>query len=147
MSPNPWDDVVVPANIDAQSCKTESTDFQTGECSTCCSAAGFSASSTIYDDHCTCGDPLPDMGHTECMDQAATAELCSACCSERNYNINGWVGGASPQCTCDWHTDSEVCKSALTADDPSEACAMCCVTNGYVSMFYIGIGEPECSCR
>ncbi len=143
-----WSDVTVPANIDVESCKSESQTYMNGKspCHDCCTAAGFSTSSGIADDHCTCGNPPNDGRDTVCASETATGDVCGACCDAAGFTGHGWAGGTSPSCQCFGWTDSEVCSAALQDSDPAEACAMCCVEQGFISMGYLGIGERECSC-
>lgn len=135
-----------PSNIDAVSCwEIVSSESVSSDCSDCCDANAFTRS-TLYDDHCVCGNQRDDSGATACADQTASADVCSSCCRSAGFSGHGWVGGSSSGCTCFGKSDAEVCAGTLQAGDPSAACRTCCLDDGYLSYAYIGIGERECSC-
>src|SRR5690606_3318001 len=148
-----WSQLDPPEHIDIESC-FHITDDGSGQiseaCTSCCQSAGFSASSTLNDDHCTCGTNPPDDRETVCAAHASgsTSEPCATCCSEAGFSGYSWVGGsgASSQCACRGTVDRSVCASALAHSAPSEACFYCCLQNGFLSAGYVGIGERECSC-
>ncbi len=147
-SSSDWSQVTVPSNIDATSCKAESSTYMNGSspCHDCCEALSFSTSSTIFDDHCTCGNDLDDGRDSVCASETATSDACETCCEGAGFSGHGWVGGTSPLCQCFGKSDREICAATVAQPNPGDACAMCCVEQGYVSMAYVGIGEPECNC-
>src|SRR5262245_18466042 len=69
-----------PANIDITTCRsiTEDSTEASTLCPSCCSPAGFTASSFINDGHCTCGRPRADGRDTVCSapELAYTPDTC-----------------------------------------------------------------------
>lgn len=150
-----WSDVNPPPNIDITSCYDVTYDGDSDpdfsdECRACCMTAGFNASSSINDDHCTCGDPPADDRDTVCAAEASqpTAAPCMTCCSDAGFSGSTWVGGggASGRCSCHGSEDSEICASSFEHAVPDEACFYCCLENGYLSAGYVNFGEQECTC-
>jgi hypothetical protein len=147
-----WSEVSPPPNVDITSCFgiTEGAGEFGSECSACCMTAGFDTSSSINDDHCTCGEPLADDRDTVCAAEASqpTSAPCMSCCSNAGFLGYAWVGGggASAQCECHGKRNAEVCAGSLAHAVPDEACSYCCLENGYLSSGYVGFGERECAC-
>ena len=147
-----WSNVNPPPNIDITSCfdieYDESDDFGS-ECSSCCQTAGFSTSSFINDDHCTCGAARADDRDTVCAAEASepTAGPCMSCCATAGFSGSTWVGGSdSGRCSCHGTQDSEICAGSLAAAVPDEACFYCCLENGYFSAGYTNFDSQECMC-
>ena len=136
--------VHAPDNFDLDVCahivESGSLSFS-GECDTCCQNAGFSDSSGINDDKCTCANLPAGEGKTICTSQTASADACSGCCTGAHYSVYVWLGDTS--CECAAKTDETVC--AGSASD-SALCAHCCLDQGFLGFGYIGIGTPSCSC-
>ncbi|HEY6724767.1 MAG TPA: hypothetical protein VI197_12090 [Polyangiaceae bacterium] len=147
-----WSNLNPPPNIDITSCfdipYDESDDFRRA-CSSCCQIAGFSASSSINDDHCTCGEAPADDRDTVCAAEASqpTSTPCMSCCATAGFSGSTWVGGSdSGRCSCHGTQDSEICAGSLAAAVPDEACFYCCLENGYLSAGYTNFGGQECTC-
>jgi hypothetical protein len=148
-----WSSVSPPSNIDITSCfdiTYDEDDPFSSECLDCCEAAGFSASSSINDDHCTCGEAPADDRDTVCAPEASqpTAAPCMSCCATAGFSGSTWVGGggAAGRCSCHGTQDSEICAGSLDHAVPDEACFYCCLENGYLSAGYTNFGEEECTC-
>jgi hypothetical protein len=141
-----WSKVNPPPNIDITSCYEFM--YEDDGCFPCCEAAGFSASGSINDDHCTCGAPPDDDRDTVCVTQAggASSDACRTCCTNAGFSGYTWLGGSATSCSCHTKSDSEICAAALDHPVPDEMCSYCCLENGFISSGYIGIGEEECSC-
>jgi len=130
--------VSFPANIDAKVCAH--LEFNGGDwmkfmqgCDTCCSDAGYSSSTDMYEDRCTCGNaPEPKTDSAVC----AGAPDCSACCTKASYYSS--IG----DCTCSGYLDREVCASA--AHSSAGACATCCLKHGSLGMAHVQGEYCEC---
>lgn len=150
-----WSDVNPPPNIDIDSCYDVTYDGDSDptfsdECRACCMTAGFNTSSSINDDHCTCGDPPDDGRDTVCAAEAdqPTVEPCMTCCTNEGFSGYTWVGGGGPsgRCVCHGTSDSEICAPALDHPVPDESCFYCCLENGYLSAGYANFAGEECTC-
>ena len=148
-----WSQIDPPDHIDITSCShlTNPGDSEAGpsDCSTCCSAAGFPASSYLNDGHCTCGAEPVDARATVCAEQvsATSSTACASCCETAGYNGYSWSGGESGHCTCRRPSDANVCASAFDHAVPEEACPYCCLENGFIGSGYTNVdGEKECRC-
>ncbi len=138
-----------PANINITLCASisgSSDQTKVDQCGTCCTTGGYSVSSFINNDQCTCSNPMndADAGVTVCAAQTASSDACSSCCTNASYMSSGWVGNTS--CQCSNKFDKSICSSTLTQPSPDTACICCCLNNGYVNYMYVGIGTPECDC-
>ena len=148
-----WSQVNPPDNIDIASCvairsEVSPTDRQTSErCLSCCQSAGFSTSSFINDDQCTCGRSLDDGRDTVCNPQASSSQGCGQCCTAAGFMGHAFAGNdSSSECRCQTKRDASICAPATRSSEPGEACALCCLNNGFLGSGYSGLGTPECLC-
>jgi len=135
----------VPGYIDLDVCAhiAEATSLSfSGECTSCCSNAGFEDSSSINDDKCTCGNMPDSGGGTVCAPQIANSDACSACCDGAGYSIHFWIQGMS--CKCEGKNNDTVCASSVS---DASVCADCCLANGFLAYGFFGIGTASCTCR
>lgn len=149
-----WNTIRPPANIDIATCRSiteDPTGATSDQCSSCCTTAGFMASSFINDGRCTCGGPRADGRDTVCSApaDANTPDTCTACCDAAGFFGETWMGGGTmtdSRCACRNGRDTAICARALASMVPSEACSYCCLENGFLSSTYTGIGAGECAC-
>jgi len=147
-----WSNLNPPPNIDITSCfdvQYDGSDGFSSSCSSCCQTAGFSASSSLNDDHCTCGEAPADDRDTVCAAEASepTAAPCTSCCTAAGFSGSTWVGGGdSGRCSCHGTRNSEICAGSLAGAVPDEACFYCCLEHGYLSAGYTNFGSRECTC-
>src|SRR5262245_19708151 len=149
-----WNTVRPPSNIDIASCRSLAGDPSapsSAECSSCCTTAGFTASSLISNGHCTCAGPRADGRDTVCSApaDANTPDTCTACCDAAGFFGETWMGGGTmtdSRCACRNGRDTAICARALTSMVPSEACSYCCLENGFLTSTYTGVGAGGCAC-
>jgi hypothetical protein len=145
-----WSKADPPDNIDITTCAdiTEEEDEERDGCSACCSNAGYSVSSFIYDDRCTCSSGLDDGRDTVCMTSAGLASLdgCESCCDTAGFTGYAFIGGSAGSCTCHGRSDSTVCAGSIAGSAGGDACSFCCVDRGFISSGYSNFGEEECVC-
>jgi hypothetical protein len=134
-----------PGYIDIDVCAqiTEATSLSfSGECSSCCANAGFTDSSSINADKCTCGNMPDSGGGTVCASQMSSSDACSTCCTNAGFLRNLWIGGTS--CECNGKQNDSVCAGS-TSD--ASVCAQCCLANGFLGYGFFGISTASCSCH
>lgn len=148
-----WNAIRPPANIDITTCRSiteDPTGATATQCSSCCTPAGFSASSFINDGRCTCGAPRADGRDTVCSApaDANTPDTCTACCTAAGFFGETWVGGGTmtdSRCACRNGRDTSICAQTVSSMLPSEACSYCCLQNGFLTATYAP-GAGECAC-
>jgi hypothetical protein len=145
-----WSQARPPGNIDIMTCSsiTEEQAPELDACPACCTAAGYSVSSFIYDGRCTCGREGDDNRETVCMTAAglASSDGCQSCCSATDFSGYSWLGGSPGSCTCRGATENAACADSIAGPAGADACSFCCLEHGFLGSGYSNFGTEECSC-
>jgi hypothetical protein len=170
-----WDgglaDSQLPDHINIDVCANTSQDAggdqsaANSACFGCCQNNGFQASA-IIEGRCVC-DTFPQGSETTvCAQQAASVDVCQACCQTAGYNGYGFSGNsaappvpaappapvlpapppARSSCTCYGLTDSVSCAGTLNASAPAAACQLCCLQHGFIGSGFSNLGTAFCTC-
>jgi hypothetical protein len=134
----------LPAYVDNKVCAQILSDPEgstTAECVRCCSGYGFSESSFIYYDRCTCGN-LPASDPGPCGAVVSSLDFCSGCCQDNGYT-RATLGGS---CVCSYWSDTVTCADTVGLPDAGRACANCCLEHGNLAFSYAAIPFFACSC-
>jgi len=146
-----WSKADPPDYLDITTCAhiTDAADPEFEQCSACCLGAGYSGSSFLNDDKCTCSNGREDGRDTVCMTEAGSSGVgaCETCCETAGFNGYSYASsGQTRSCECHGLSDTNVCADSLAGNAGSDACFFCCLNEGFLSAGYSNFGEEECLC-